>query len=272
MNLMSTRRRFAAAFTLVELLVVIGIIALLISILLPALSKVQQQTRKVACQSNLRQIGQAMTIYTNDTKYYPGCLTFRGFPYAIWPTRLRKVMRQRPGSGNNVFYCPSQEQGFRWQAKFGSGGDYATATDQGYGYEAGELLLNVHRIPFSYGYNDWGAKSSGQGSDPTANQKGLGGDIVSGTQLKELKASQVRRASEMIAVADNTCDGAWDYNIDPVAPPAEWPGKIHSGGGNYLFCDGHVEWHIQKEMVNVHDAGKDPINRLYNNDNTVVKN
>jgi len=64
------RRRTAAAsaFTLVELLVVIGIIALLISILLPSLNKARESAKTLQCLSNLRQFGQANAIYASQFK------------------------------------------------------------------------------------------------------------------------------------------------------------------------------------------------------------
>jgi len=270
------RRR---GFTLVELLVVIGIIAALIAILMPALNKARQHALTIKCASNLHNMGIALTMYTQQYSYYPGHAHFGSVVYAVWPTRLRNLMN----GDQQVFFCPAQEPGFEWQITTnGTAGN----ADSGYGYNNGETLLNVFTVPFSYGYNDWGFQPSGQGGIPVDQQLGLGADLVDGNAgLRELRSSRVKKAADMIAISDNWTDGSWDYNIDPLNP-LEWPGKIHGSrktklapgvpdgynGSNVLFCDGHVQWYTQKELVDVGPAfggtiAQKQMRAKWNNDN-----
>src|SRR5687768_8821013 len=83
-------RQHRGGFTLVELLVVIGIIAVLISILLPALSAARRQAAVVQCQSNMRQVSMALLMYIDANKgRFPLCTVAVGpapetFPNGWW--------------------------------------------------------------------------------------------------------------------------------------------------------------------------------------------
>ena len=73
-------------FTLIELLVVIAIVALLIAILLPALGKAREASRRGVCLSNARQLGQACQSYSNETRrevFLPTIFTFAVVSVAI---------------------------------------------------------------------------------------------------------------------------------------------------------------------------------------------
>jgi len=120
-NYFSKSRARRRAFTLVELLVVIGIIALLISILLPALNKARAQSQKTVCLSNLRQLSVALSAYASDhggsiipsfnmpaqtgpTNYVAGS----GLIMDGWAAILDRdgYVKSQSQSVSTAFYCP----------------------------------------------------------------------------------------------------------------------------------------------------------------------
>lgn len=120
-GLKAESRSRSAGFTLVELLVVIGIIAVLIAILLPALQKARQAAQSVVCMSNLRQIGVALELYANGHNgYQPPVLSLDeriAWDGYLWPylggdpsrTSFKGLITNQNLEPLRVLQCPADQ-------------------------------------------------------------------------------------------------------------------------------------------------------------------
>jgi prepilin-type N-terminal cleavage/methylation domain-containing protein/prepilin-type processing-associated H-X9-DG protein len=112
--------RARRAFSLIELLVVIGIIGLLLGLLLPAMARAREQAKTLVCLSNLRQIGQAIYSYASDNRgllpawsavhFYPDDPPYQDNPNSAdyagpgWPVLLARYVGQKPDG--RIYQCP----------------------------------------------------------------------------------------------------------------------------------------------------------------------
>jgi prepilin-type N-terminal cleavage/methylation domain-containing protein/prepilin-type processing-associated H-X9-DG protein len=239
------------AFTLIELLVVVAIIAILASLLLPALSKAKYQGKNTACKNNLRQMWIAMSTYVDSSAgaypvlRYPNVSGSTWREYNAWWTLIGLPFDEGTNevtSIKGVFRCPFQKKN---QFYYGMGPNAETRSGG----------------PFqSYGYNAVGLGQEQLGL-------GLGGATFTVREgntatigFRPTKESQVVKPMEMIQLGDSfqrsiksSRDGyqvmfesqCWltmtSYS-EAIVPPKTQPTYIdHRGRFNRLFCDGHIE-------------------------------
>jgi prepilin-type N-terminal cleavage/methylation domain-containing protein/prepilin-type processing-associated H-X9-DG protein len=231
-------------FTLVELLVVIGIIALLISILLPSLNRARETANRVKCASNMRQIGQAILLYANDNKgAYPrtvGNLS-GGVTWGTGATSSDPFVSGTAVSSNDVtsalflllragditsevFTCPSSNA-----QKWDYGGGTNTAQNWSNWNGSSGLLTNM-----SYSYEDPYPSSAA---------------VSSGFKLNTSISAEYAVASDLNPGSSSVHVSGTGGQVDTITTGSSAKQMMaanstnHAGAGqNVLFGDGHVEF------------------------------
>lgn len=216
------------AFTLVELLVVIGIIALLISILLPSLNKARQQANAVACLSNMRSVGQGVALFTNEKRgWLPKYWTNSGplpndtswgnaYPYLSWNYLLAKQIKNKA-----VFRCPADDSGQMY-------GLWTTSSWAGADAEEDD-------VPASYRWNQSNFPDS-ENSIRITKMKG-----ASRVMLLCEGFSTAAYPEQFVATWSGSVDsGVGRLTLNNVAYNRHGGKSIREAKCNFLFADGHA--------------------------------
>ena len=276
----------SCAFTLIELLVVIAIIAILASLLLPALSRAKSAADSAICKSNLRQWGVGLRMHVDDFGVYPLALGAAdpAAPSLWWYNQLA------PYLGTPRFDW--------WKGNPSSPATVPKSIQACPGY-----ARVWHSWRGSYGYNDWGAYNWAM---DRPGQLGLGGEVLpasdSSVAWRPIRENEVVAPSETLAIGDapvwpaelfggTSPPGspsdlptellspyysiAWmdlsatcmtDVNRGQVAAFESCRGKLkgrHGGRWNVVLCDGHVE---NQRVGELFDVRREEVTRRWNRD------
>ena len=215
-------------FTLIELLVVIAIIAILASMLLPALNKARGKARSISCKAQLKQFGTVNTMYINDYEGYPILqgdinnpdknwtgkrywpelmLSYLGM-HSIW-TGPRGASNPRVSGKPNIFTCPEAAIGYRDASLLNKRG-----TKWGWNWSYGQPMIG-------YGWNE---------------------RLRKGGQWSPVKENSLKNPAECFIFTDANgfeLDGNVLADLAPVA--TAYVAYRHNAWANIVYMDSHVD-------------------------------
>jgi prepilin-type N-terminal cleavage/methylation domain-containing protein/prepilin-type processing-associated H-X9-DG protein len=242
-----------SGFTLIELLVVIAIIALLAAILFPVFASAREKARQTTCTSNMKQIGLMFTQYEQDfDDMLPYAESSAGNATATPPRSWDQEIKPYSGVGvitsnapnSSIFACPDDTisrgssltiRSYAMVRSRGNGVAQSAVTVNGASVSLGRPLNAILAPSSTFLLAEWPTKYNylTSNSDPFVDTP----DQPIGTN----------------AYFGQDC-------IDPGASSSgdcvtQIGSFYHSGGFNYLYCDGHVKWMIPSQTIGTGDNG-----------------